>query len=634
MNVRIAFGLGLLAFALACSSGNGSTTTSTTTSAAGAGAAAGTTSSTGATTGENGPSGSTSGSTGSQAVGSTTSGSTGGAQGPTGSSTGGSTSSGGPGTTTATTSTTTTNGSTSGSTGGTTTGTACGAATEPCCGGSSCDSGLACQSGTCVQQRPSETGTPCTRNSDCQSGICYPVPGGSAVCTTPCSTASDCVPGWSCAALIGQPSNVCECTRSTEVCDGQDNDCDGIVDNEPAADQWCVQQDGVGQVCQSGACSCASVCGGTCVDTQRDPQNCGGCGHACTANGAVCSDGQCACPGDQTVCGSSCIDTATDPNNCGGCGAVCNGACSNGRCVEVVAYSANPTYLAVNGPNAYWIDHSQNTVMTAPVTGGSARVVATATIEMLSFATDGQNVYWTDGTQSISRSPVGGGGTVNLANGQLAESIALGSGELYWLDNVSASVRKMSTDGGPVTTLATVEPQNLAENDVGPVLVDAHDVYVSYFNDSNGNWIIATVPADGGVPFAIVDVGLYETPSMAIDTSNLYFNGRGLSEVPLGGGAPVQLASLQSGAVTFAVDSSDIYFITPLLDGGAAEAVYKLGLGVGATPAILASGLAVAPTANLGIYVQGTALDNAYVYWTCAYYLPDGGGAVLRVPKQ
>ena len=38
------------------------------------------------------------------------------------------------------------------------------------------------------------------------------------------------------------------------------------------------------------------------------------------------------CDGGQTSCGGKCVDTSTDMNNCGGCGVVCNTACTAGVC--------------------------------------------------------------------------------------------------------------------------------------------------------------------------------------------------------------------------------------------------------------------------------------------------------------
>lgn len=76
-----------------------------------------------------------------------------------------------------------------------------------------------------------------------------------------CITAADCGPKYECrpqAVGNGLCYPVGQCTA--EVCDGQDNDCNGVVD------------DG--------------------FDLQTDNANCGACGHACTG-GTTCRTGAC-----------------------------------------------------------------------------------------------------------------------------------------------------------------------------------------------------------------------------------------------------------------------------------------------------------------------------------------------------
>jgi len=82
----------------------------------------------------------------------------------------------------------------------------------------------------------------------------------------------------------------------------------------------------------SGMTCMGTMCGGQCVDTTSDDNNCGMCGNACPS-GASCVSSTCQC-GTGTLCSSSCVDTSTDNNNCGKCGNVCSTSetCTSGTC--------------------------------------------------------------------------------------------------------------------------------------------------------------------------------------------------------------------------------------------------------------------------------------------------------------
>ncbi len=105
-----------------------------------------------------------------------------------------------------------------------------------------------------------------------------------------------------------------------------------------------------GLICATGLTTCQSPGdggGSVCVDTQNDPQNCGGCGMACGENAicalSACVSGgcglQCGCRPLESACpggdGGFCANLANDPLNCGTCGKTCPGGdlCAGGICV-------------------------------------------------------------------------------------------------------------------------------------------------------------------------------------------------------------------------------------------------------------------------------------------------------------
>ncbi|MFO0558734.1 MAG: hypothetical protein U0269_12025 [Polyangiales bacterium] len=96
-----------------------------------------------------------------------------------------------------------------------------------------------------------------------------------------------------------------------------------------------------------------SFCGGRCIPTSVDPNNCGGCGVRCAA-AQVCVSNGCtdACPRGLTACSGTCADLHSDNAHCGACGMACAAgtACSAGRCVPSATLDPSGVMCAAGGP--------------------------------------------------------------------------------------------------------------------------------------------------------------------------------------------------------------------------------------------------------------------------------------------
>ena len=92
-------------------------------------------------------------------------------------------------------------------------------------------------------------------------------------------------------AIDGGPIPGCE--PLAEMCNGLDEDCDGVVDEGGGRSVGCAP----GERCSAGDCVCptGSVCGGRCVDLESSFSHCGSCGNSCSA-GEACIDGGCCLP--------------------------------------------------------------------------------------------------------------------------------------------------------------------------------------------------------------------------------------------------------------------------------------------------------------------------------------------------
>ncbi|MDH4227890.1 MAG: MopE-related protein [Deltaproteobacteria bacterium] len=160
---------------------------------------------------------------------------------------------------------------------------------------------------------------------ECKSGVTRSCGPGTEVGACQSGTET-CVSGfWSgvCAGAVYQ---------SADMCDGLDNNCNGITDETP--DTIC----GLGGSCVSGACQCFggfTACSSQCVNTDDDMFNCGACGNDCLAavpDGAdtFCSSGTCQymCMGGRDDCNGTMADGCEtdlwfDTANCGACGNDC-----------------------------------------------------------------------------------------------------------------------------------------------------------------------------------------------------------------------------------------------------------------------------------------------------------------------
>jgi hypothetical protein len=117
---------------------------------------------------------------------------------------------------------------------------------------------------------------------------------------------------------------------SCQICSQDGSACIGVPDGSGSGP-------GGYYGCGPDALGGLQCCGGDCVDTRGNIDNCGACGNACTggtscqymAGGGV----GCRCRDWETECNGTCANLQTDPNNCGKCGHVCaSGSCDNGVC--------------------------------------------------------------------------------------------------------------------------------------------------------------------------------------------------------------------------------------------------------------------------------------------------------------
>jgi len=326
---------------------------------------------------------------------------------------------------------------------------------------------------TCRIMMPDDVGKACTAATNCQSGFCVilgtdgggETPPSPTVCSAPCTTSAQCTPGWTCeqqGALAGD--GVCTCTPQPEACNGQDDNCDGKIDEEPGADEACTAQDMVPEKCFNGSCVCVTTCNGTCVDLTSDSSNCGKCNNPCESP-LACMNSKCECAA--TMCGSKCIDTTSDNKNCGGCGTVCDYQCANSQCgpVQIATAMAGGPGIASDGKNVYFFSGTPSsfggtTALQYCAVAGCNMTPTTLSMSVLpAFATNNSDPF--------------AGGSLNI--------LALSASSLYWVDGANVASSALSAPAArPPFDMgnAAAQPWQPATDSTYVYWADAGNLYI------------------------------------------------------------------------------------------------------------------------------------------------------------
>jgi hypothetical protein len=271
------------------------------------------------------------------------------------------------------------------------------------------------------------------------------------------SCATACAPGDKCAAtgcVTTCPQGTVDCSTACADLSTSPGHC-GSCGAQP-----CPSSPGYVTTCTAGQCGTtfvcptgASVCAGFCGDPQScpicsfldvDPAHCGSCSNPCVIpeGGTVsCASGTCVphCPQGTTYCGGKCVDTSRNGDNCGMCGNPCSsGGCVAGHCdatwSALVANAATPVDLLVDATYVYFIESTDLTVNRVNKGGGTVTPLGTGQANPVRLAQDDTYVYWSNALDwSVKRANKAGGSAPEpVAPSGAGGTIAVADSYVYW----------------------------------------------------------------------------------------------------------------------------------------------------------------------------------------------------------
>jgi Stigma-specific protein, Stig1 len=346
---------------------------------------------------------------------------------------------------------------------------------------------------------------------------------------------------------------------------------------------------GAGDAGAGGAENCDpnfEACGGSCVDLDKDPKNCGMCGHDCL--GGDCVLGVCQPIEIANSQGDEMVVVVDDQYvYWAGAGAVVGKKRSDNSgdiTVLVPAASNEVAYFgAVVGQTFFWANDYKDKgirgcALPSCAGGPSLLIPSTGLLNSMTYSASAATFFWSQ-FMSIWHQPMPGGTAEELIpTTNEAVMVASDDSFVYWSEYDSTAkireIRKAKLNGGSSSSLATGLTSLAAMTPYGKAL------YILYGSDF-GHWNLGTVALPNGI----------------------------------GTGTPTLLASAGELALGLAVDDSGVYWTQQDGTNGSIRHCSLDGCAGGAEIIALTS----AP--------QGIATDATAVYWAST------DGFIMKVAK-
>lgn len=222
-----------------------------------------------------------------------------------------------------------------------------------------------------------------------------------------------------------------------------------------------------------------------------------------------------------------------------------------------------------------------------------------------------------DGAGATGEQPCGAGdGPIRLATANRPSAIAIGGGNVYWIDSALGTVNEVSACGGAPTTLVTTSTLGSSTLIPAGIALEGGDVYFTTqdpWNPDDNDGAVWKVPSAGGAPTMLVQALDHPGPIAVagpsmywIDSWETHADDGDVRRAPLDGSSMTILASAQNGPWGLALGGGYVVWTTSGFVDSVRGSIWVTPMGGGE----IVDGIGAAQNMPVGVAVEG-----ADVFW-------------------
>lgn len=225
---------------------------------------------------------------------------------------------------------------------------------------------------------------------------------------------------------------------------------------------------------------------------------------------------------------------------------------NGGPTVTVTSGPADVMAIGIDASAVYWLAPREGKIMTAPRGGGPAKELAPTTGISRGLVIDDNDVFWAE-NGGIFAVPKAGGKVRTVAEAGIPDGLTIDESHLYWYSTLSGMVFRAPKKGG---TAAKVHEDD--KHTLHTFFVDGPDLFVSF--GANEKMVIQRIPKGGGTAVNVIE-GQIPGADFAVDGSNVYWITEDhIFKVPRGGGSATKVVEKLEHGKDVVVDDQYVYW--------------------------------------------------------------------------